>query len=329
MKEEYQSKLFDYQEFKDSGIKPFSWRLYNQSQTKEKLIFLRLLKELCQTLGNERQSREVFCMCLKVYLGTSSRRLQSDIQLCKDLNYIDKKPCFNSVLNYFNRPILRPTLKYLIELSATPLAQLERNFAVDSTGISSHKYEKWSSARTKFNRHRLYKKAHIFYGTLTNIAVTCKVTKGTAADSPEFEKLLRRAAENFTIDEISADKAYSSRANLQVASEIGCVPYIPFKVNAKKNQKGSSMWAFMYNYFHNEPEKFFKRYHLRSNSETGFYMIKSKFGEFVRSKNDTSQENEIYTKILCHNICCLIQEMFLQDIEINFYESKKTFVAQD
>ena len=50
-------------------------------------------------------------------------------------------------------------------------------------------------------------------------------------------------------------------------------------------------------------------YHKRSNVETTFAMIKGKFGDSVRSKTETGQDNEILLKCLCHNICVLVRAM--------------------
>jgi len=49
-------------------------------------------------------------------------------------------------------------------------------------------------------------------------------------------------------------------------------------------------------------------------------MIKRKFGTNVRSKTKAAQINEILLKILCHNICVVIQEMHELGIEPNFFE---------
>ena len=57
-------------------------------------------------------------------------------------------------------------------------------------------------------------------------------------------------------------------------------------------------------------------------------MIKQRFNDFVYTKNPISQENEILCKILCHNICVLVQEMFLSNIDVDFNSCAKTFVAQ-
>jgi transposase len=54
-------------------------------------------------------------------------------------------------------------------------------------------------------------------------------------------------------------------------------------------------------------ERFSLRYHLRSNVETTFSMVKAKFGDSVRSETDVAMKNEVLAKLVCHNICCLIQ----------------------
>lgn len=116
--------------------------------------------------------------------------------------------------------------------------------------------------------------------------------------------------------EVSADKAYLSDANLSHIESHGAAPYIPFKSNT--TGKGSPMWKRLYAYFTLNEESFNAHYHRRSNVETCFSMIKGKFGDSVRSKSDTGQINEILLKILCHNICVLIQEMHSLGITPSF-----------
>lgn len=52
-----------------------------------------------------------------------------------------------------------------------------------------------------------------------------------------------------------------------------------------------------------------EHYHKRSNIETAYSMIKGKFGSALRSKSDAGQINKALCKVLCHNICVLIQAM--------------------
>jgi len=47
-------------------------------------------------------------------------------------------------------------------------------------------------------------------------------------------------------------------------------------------------------------------------------MIKAKFGQRLRSKTLTAQINEALCKVLCHNLCGLIQSMHELRVETNF-----------
>ena len=60
-------------------------------------------------------------------------------------------------------------------------------------------------------------------------------------------------------------------------------------------------------------------YHKRSNVESTFSMIKAKFGDALRSKTETAQINEALCKVLCHNLCCLIQSMYKLEIKPEFW----------
>ena len=39
-------------------------------------------------------------------------------------------------------------------------------------------------------------------------------------------------------------------------------------------------------------------------------MIKAKFGSAVRAKTPVAQINEVLAKVLCHNVCVLIQSAY-------------------
>lgn len=316
------------------------WTNYNKSQTKEKYLFLRLLRDLTKLFEKNQTNQGgrgrvpastpqmIFCMCVKVFTNTSARRVISDLKLCEENKYLNKVPSFNSVLNYFNNRTITRKLKYLIRLSSLPLAQLEDKFSVDASGIAERKYlPRWSYVRQEYRRHREYKKIHCIVGCYSNIVANVIVTDGKKADSPYFKKLLQEVSKNFDISEILADKGYLSRENLKCANDLGISPYIPFKINSNGKSRGAMIWSKMYKYFKENPLEFAKHYHMRNNAESAFFMIKQKFGEFVFVKNEISQINEILCKILCHNICVLIQELFLSDIDIDFFNCAKRLVA--
>ena len=121
--------------------------------------------------------------------------------------------------------------------------------------------------------------------------------------------------------QISADKAYLSVDNLQTVLDHNAMPYIPFKANSDPDKKTpNQVWRRMYYYFCYNQEWFMQHYHKRSNVESTFSMIKAKFGDSLRSKTKTAQVNEALCKILCHNLCCLIQSMYELDIKPDFWQ---------
>lgn len=77
----------------------------------------------------------------------------------------------------------------------------------------------------------------------------------------------------------------------------------------------NSIWTEMYHYFLYNHEEFLTHYHKRSNVETAFSMIKTKFVDAVRSKSDIEQLNEVLCKELCHNPCVIIQAIHELGIE--------------
>ena len=48
------------------------------------------------------------------------------------------------------------------------------------------------------------------------------------------------------------------------------------------------------------------------------HMIKAKFGQRLRSRTLTAQINEALCKVLCHNLCVVIQSVHELGIETNF-----------
>jgi transposase len=295
------------------------WSAYNKSQTNEKDIFQTLLRDLCRDLPdrpktNGRQwlkmSDAIFSAIFKVYCGMSARRFMSDLRDSHGKGYISKLPCHNSVLGVFEADDVFPILRALVERSATPLKGIDTNFACDSSGFSGCRYdrwfeEKWGSPTKKTLRS--WVKAHIMCGTKTNVVTAIEIHGQHTNDGTQLPALVETTAKRFTINEVSADLAYSTHENLLNVVLAGGKPLIPFKCNASPGQGG--LWAKMLHYFQLHREAFLARYHQRSNVESTFSMVKRKFGDSLRSKTDTAMKNETLAKFVCHNICCTIQEM--------------------
>jgi hypothetical protein len=317
---------------------PQDWPAYNMAQTKEKAIFLYLLHQLCQGVGSPAQNNGrprysfedmIFAMAYKVYSTVSGRRFMTDLRDAHAKGYMDGLPCYNSIFNYFESETLTPYLQMLIEESALPLQAIEEDFAIDSSGLSTGSRlkwhdTKWGKVHVEFGdtsrrvERRDWLKIHICTGVKTNVVTAVEVTDSHAGDSPSFPPLVNATAQNFTMRQVSADGAYLSGNNFKVVVDNHAMPYIPFK-STSTGQYGSDLFKKMFHFYSYNQERFTANYHKRSNVESTFHMIKSKFGDSLRSKTKTAQINEALCKVLCHNICCLIQSMFELNLKPKFW----------
>jgi hypothetical protein len=323
------------------------WTAYNEAQTNEKERFQALLADLCKGIEapGQRTGRPrlplgdmIFASAFKVYSTASSRRFTYDLRDAYGKGYLSKVPHYNSICRYLENPGLTSILKGLIEESSLPLQAIESDFAVDSSGFSTLRFVQWMHAKytdPHLIQKRQFIKCHIMCGVKTNIITAVEMTEGYSADSPEFKGLVETTAKNFTMQEVSADKAYLSAENLQIVVDHAAQPYIPFKTNSKPNwglgtqqqhnenfrwRNKTSLWKQMFHLYNYNTERFMQSYHKRSNVETTFHMIKAKFGIALRSKTKTAQINEALCKVLCHNICVVIQSIYELGIEPTFWQ---------
>ena len=305
------------------------WMAYNRAARNEKDLFQSLLSELCmgiteppQVMGRPRVllADLIFCGGLKVYSTFSGRRNMSDLREAREKGYISKAVHYNTISKYLERKSLTPVLRELITQSSLPLQSVEPGeFAVDSTGLSTGRFVRWFDVKYGNTEDwRDWIKLNLICGTLTQVVTSVEIAGRYANDSPFFKTLVEDTAQQgWKITEISADKEYLSDDNIKLVLLKGGQPYIPFKSNSISNEK-STVWNRMLHYYKFHYDEFAARYHRRSNVETTFSMIKSKFGERLRSKTETSQINEALLKVLAHNLCCLIQSIFEFGVDPDF-----------
>jgi len=303
-----------------------NWQAYNKAQCSEKEYFTPLLKDLCATIQEPEVERGkgrprlplsnlVFAAIYKVYSGFSARRFMSDLNRAQSDGHVDTSMHFNTIFNTLGQDGLTSVLQELISLSSMPLAHVETAFAVDSTGFASSRFVRWFNIKYghEIDFHS-WNKLHLICGVKTNIVTGVAVTDRHVRDNVKLPELVARTKEHFTINEVSADGGYSSGAVIKAIMDAGGSPYIAFRAATKTTTSpvhgNAVIYRKLYHLFMADQENYLKHYHKRSNVESTFNMIKTKFGDEVRSKTDIAQRNEILCKVLAHNICVLIRAMY-------------------
>jgi transposase len=306
------------------------WPAYNLAQSIEKDRLQELLFDLCKGIAEPQRKPtsgpkphsykdSIFAIVFKVYSTFSSRRFSSDLREANERGYIATAIPGVKTTAFMENPAFTPILKTLVAKSAAPLKAVETQFAIDSSGFSTNKFERWYDHKygvTKFKH--VWIKTHIACGVKTNVVTAVRILDKDSADCPQFVPLVKETSRTFTIGEVSADKAYASLENFEAVADCGGTGFIAFKSNTTGAVGG--LFEKMFHYFQFKQDEYLAHYHKRSNVESTFSMVKRKFGDAVRSKNDTAMVNEVLCKLVCHNLCCLIQEQCELGIEAVFWK---------
>jgi len=304
-----------------------NWPAYNAAQTSEKGQFCSLLKDLVSSVPTPEQKRGrpslplsdmIFAAAFKTYSTLSARRFMTDLRTATSLGLIDRTPHYNSIYNVLDRESLTQILEELVTRSALPLRALETQFAVDSTGFGTQCFYRHYNAKYGHDQYsRDYLKLHAIIGTKTNVVAAAHVSDRDTHDSPILPQLALTAAQHFNVEQISADKGYSSHKNVDAIAALGAQPFVAFNANAK-GTSNNPLWNKLFHFFQMNRDEFLASYHRRSNAETTFSAMKRKFGDIIRSKTAIAQRNELLLKVLCHNIVCVIHEIHESGVSASF-----------
>jgi transposase len=298
------------------------WPNYDTAQENEKREFQYLLSDLCSTIarpepkGGAKGGRPatplsdvVFSSVFKVYCGLSGRRFATDLHEAQERGYVSQTVHHSTIARYLEDQQTTPLLVSLIEASALPFKAIETEFAVDSSGFSSCRFDRWYEEKWgRMMSKQSWAKVHAIVGTTTHIVVSVIIDHKDSPDSPQFAPLVKTAAKNFAIGQVTVDKAYASRENFNAVDAIGGTLYAAFKSSATGAAGG--VYGRMYHLFCLNKEEYLRHYHRRSNIESLFSAVKRLFGDAVRSKSDTAMRNESLAKLLAYNITLLVHAIY-------------------
>lgn len=299
------------------------WRAYHAHQVNERRHFLQLLADLCamipDRIANPKGGRPpipmrdaIFSAVFKVYSLTSARRFSGELAEAHEAGFIGRCPHFNTVLDVFDKPETTPILQKMIRDSAAPLAAIECDFAVDSTGFATTSYTSWCEYKhgnAIERRQAKFQKAHFITGVVTNTVPAVDIFGQHTNDSPQLPALVNAAAQTFRIGDVSADKGYVGSPNFAAVDKVGGTFFPSFK-DGTTGEYTSDLFVKAFHWFQVNKDEYLKRYHKRSNVETTVSMVKRKLGDSVKAKNDLAQKNEVYAKFVAHNLMVLIAEMY-------------------
>ncbi len=307
---------------------PQQWPAYVRAQMTEKRRFLPLLAELVRGVPEPERAKtgrkpvpladQLFACVYKVYSGFSARRFNCDLEDAHAAGHLSRTVHPHKISAFMENPELAPILRQLVIDSARPLAVVERDFAVDSTGFAGSRFVRWFDHKHgKVRTWHDWVKVQAAVGVKTNVITAVEVCESEGADAPHMPGLVATTAEGFDVREFSADKGYSSVENHDAVAAAGGTAFIAFKSVATGWSGGE--FGRMFHYFSYRRDEFLKHYHKRSNVESTFSAVKRLFGDSLRSKTKAAMVNEVLCKLVAFNLTVLIHEQEELGITPEFY----------
>ena len=317
------------------------WRRYDISKVYEEDRFEVLLANLTSLVHQPQYAfgrpqlpiaDVVYSVVRMAYAKQPRRTIMSALRRAAERGLITQAPSTGSLSNYLENEALTRILEHLVQQSTLPLWGLGNGvFASDGTGFSTRVYDRWfeykhgkkneGGTEVKEVSQKQWVKCHAAYGTKTKIVTAVEVSNGTANDSPFLPGLMKDTLTEHEVIDMCVDMGYFGNPNFEEADAFNVNLIVPFPTGTRESspdRRPDGPWERAYHYFHLHREEFLRRYHRRSISETGFSMIKGRFGGFVRTRTLAAQFNEVLTKVLAHNICCLITAMYEWDLDLSF-----------
>ena len=242
----------------------------------------------------------------------------SDLRDAQAKGFISKTPHFNSIFNYLENPALTPILRDLITETSLPLKAIETDFACDSSGFTTSRFRRWFD-----HKYGAVRQQHEWVKVPSDVrrANQHRDRRRNQGQGRERYQVAPGAC-GCDCQELHAQRSLSRQGlrqpeNYKAIQRHGATPYIAFK--SIHTGRGGGLWARMFHITSSTATNLRATTTSAATSKSTFSMIKAKFRDHVRSKTDVAMVNEVLCKIICHNICCLIQESHELGIDTTFW----------
>jgi len=260
------------------------------------------------------QHQLIACLVLKEFYTTDYRGIEEILKDSSDLQTIlefHEIPHYTTLQKAAQRLTKKNTLDKLIKEILAAARQgklLKKNIhlaSIDGTGFESHHISSYFVKRKAKGRkeyqmttYTRYPKAGIIADCNTHLILSGVPTRGPGPDILHFEKAVREATKNVSIDILNADAGYDSeKAHTFAREEYGIRTIIPNKIGRPTSKlpvgKYRKIMATRFNK---------KLYGQRWQVETVNSMVKRNLGSFLRARSYWSQCREIMLRLLTHDV---------------------------
>ena len=204
------------------------------------------------------------------------------------------KVSYKSIERLYSDPEVKTVLHNLFILLLRDEG-VSGDFSGDGTGYSLSVTKHYRTDVSKKGRGYLY----VFRVIDIDTGFYVAVGYSNISEMEAFHKAMTMLRElGISVDSLSLDKYYSSRAVIKLFGEETALYLIPKKNIARVGLE----WSRILRRVLEDPYLFLKGYFLRNLSESGFSADKRRFGGLVRQKRDDRREMALFSIAFLHNI---------------------------
>lgn len=185
------------------------------------------------------------------------------------------------------------------DLARRSQSKKAKHVVIDSSGVKIFGEGEWKVRQHGKSKRRTWRKVHLGIDEKTGEIVVAKATLNSIHDSEVLPELLSAIPD--TIEQVSGDGAYDTRASYQAIRARNAYASIPPQANAKIWQHGNSLSPphvrdrnlRRIREIGRKKWKVESGYHRRSLVETGFFRFKTIFGDKIPARKFAGQAAQI------------------------------------
>jgi len=277
-------------------------------------------------------------LLLQSYLNVPNRVAEGMIHLFKEKLGLSKTFSYKTIERGYDKKAVYRILDLVFDLTNEPVRDLETTFSVDGSGSPTSVKQNYNADRQRQNSKRsreksdqddkfalsTFKKRDYVYkaaiiGVRFKLFASWKsTTDHSIGETTMFPEVFFRAHQNHpNMAMMLGDGIYATRPICKILGNKGVTPRLLPRRNITQKQKGVKDWGDMLSDLSEDVQQWLSEYHMRSISETGFSMVKTRNTKPLSKRLDARKETEDYLRGIVHNIRRLCYIRYMDGIRVD------------
>ncbi|MCK4366401.1 MAG: transposase [Thermoplasmata archaeon] len=258
-------------------------------------------------------------LLVQQYFGVANRKAEGLLLLFKEKLGLSRKFSYKTIERAYENPDVRNLLDTLFSLTQDAVRDVEKELAVDGTGLPRSMKSNYESDKKGGKRTRGYEKVVTAIGRKYKLFSSFRVMENPHGnESPMLPALMEDSKGYTSLEVVSGDAGFLSRENCTAIETLGAVPRLFPKRGTTFRRKGSDAWVHMLHSFIQDTQGWLREYHSRSIAEGGYSTFKRAFPLPLRRRLRWRRNTEAFTRACCHNLKRLCYLRYLFGIEPTF-----------